>query len=948
MAIKSVNKAKLNKKLMDNLYLEIDILQQLKHPHIVALLGRTETSTHIHLIMEYCTLGDLSFFIRKRLRHGQNPVVADMAMKYPHPKEGGLHEVISRHFLKQIASALQFLRERDYIHRDLKPQNLLLLPSPNYMRDHPTEPLLMTSSTDSLIAAAGLSSLPMLKLADFGFARSLPSTSLAETLCGSPLYMAPEILRYEKYDGKADLWSVGTIMYEMVNGRPPFRATNHVELLRKIEQQADRLPWDANVAVSDNLRSVITGLLKKNPVERISFENFFAHPAVTEDIPGLAPEDRPKPTRSSPRVEAESMRRVPSLRETRRHISEQSARPSEGLTRNTSTRAARAFSSEVPDSRPRQSFGTPPRAHTERFERASDGGRGESLQTRRPVLPPAATAPNRNELHHGPERLPAALDMLRGRSQDSPSPGSSLMEKRKKASIMQQPMTREERLRALQDVADERDWEIVNKEKVVINALADQLEAYAAKGRIPRPGARSYSPEPKMRRAQTTGRDLPPSSMPDAKPRHKISNDSLTEKPRTSIGARLKTTIGRTRAIVAKHGGSLPAFMKGQTPQTYAVTPSSSPISNLNGFTLPKPTPKGTKFEAENVLAVAEESYFRAQQIYELAEVKYQQLVPHTPSMKDVQHPKDDTELTPEATIEVCQEAYALYIMSDQVLGPAHLILKWWLGDEDCPTRTSSYAAARSIRESLFFGVNDLFNELAEKRAFAMLKWKDGRRKLPVEHELYVEYEMADKEADEQIQEEVGVNGRGSSMAVEMVHGHATELGSQAADDLQVIEKDIEARLLQVIARDEVCPTGLRAQEMENLKQCADKFNTASCYMQTLVQNKPDNLDEDQKQQWAGLVTRKHPFPPSFLSLDDTDNQTVAEGYARGLDVLTKRVEEPEKYIMRRYNQLLARQAREEKETIGEGPALDAQRRMSPAQRRLSETLASAGRDAPR
>ena len=180
----------------------------------------------------------------------------------------------------------------------------------------------------------------MLKLADFGFARSLPSTSLAETLCGSPLYMAPEILRYEKYDGKADLWSVGTVMYEMYSGRPPFRAANHVELLRKIEQTADRLPWDANIAISDNLRSVITGLLKKNPVERISFENFFAHPAVTEDIPGLAPEDRPRPVTSSPKVEAESMRRIPSLREARRNVSEQSARPSEGLARTGSTRAA--------------------------------------------------------------------------------------------------------------------------------------------------------------------------------------------------------------------------------------------------------------------------------------------------------------------------------------------------------------------------------------------------------------------------------------------------------------------------------------------------------------------------------------------------------------------------------------------------------------------------------
>ena len=158
-----------------------------------------------------------------------------------------------------------------------------------------------------------------------------------------------------------------------------------------------------------------------------------------------------------------------------------------------------------------------------------------------------------------------------------------------------------------------------------------------------------------------------------------------------------------------------------------------------------------------------------------------------------------------------------------------------------------------------------------------MLKWKEGRRRVPVDHELYVEYEMADRDADEQIQEEVGVNGRGSSMAIEMVHGHATELGSQAADDLQLIEKDIEARLLQVIAKGEGCPAGLTPQEMENLKQCADKFSTASCFMQTLVQNKPDNLDDDQKQQWDGLVKCTYPFPPLLPSSSSPKHLLTAE-----------------------------------------------------------------------
>ena len=93
----------------------------------------------------------------------------------------------------------------------------------------------------------------MLKIADFGFARSLPSTALAETLCGSPLYMAPEILRYEKYDARADLWSVGTVLYEMMTGKPPFRASNHVDLLRRIEKGEDKIKFADEIVISDSI-----------------------------------------------------------------------------------------------------------------------------------------------------------------------------------------------------------------------------------------------------------------------------------------------------------------------------------------------------------------------------------------------------------------------------------------------------------------------------------------------------------------------------------------------------------------------------------------------------------------------------------------------------------------------------------------------------------------------
>ncbi|KAF9980750.1 Serine/threonine-protein kinase [Mortierella antarctica] len=285
VAIKSVLRSKLTKKLLENLASEINILKGIRHDHIVALVDCRETATHIHLVMEYCSQGDLSQYIKRK---GDGPP------SLPPPPGGGLHEVVVRHFLKQLASALEFLRSKNLIHRDLKPQNLLLHPPSNSKE------------------GSGYG-LPVLKVADFGFARSLPHLSLAETLCGSPLYMAPEILRYEKYDAKADLWSVGTVLYEMCTGKPPFRAQNHVELLKRIERAQDVITFPGEhgaeerlgsspsqsghqpaALISDDIKDLIRQLLKRNPVERISFEEFFMNPTVSN----IAPRSRSRASRS--------------------------------------------------------------------------------------------------------------------------------------------------------------------------------------------------------------------------------------------------------------------------------------------------------------------------------------------------------------------------------------------------------------------------------------------------------------------------------------------------------------------------------------------------------------------------------------------------------------------------------------------------------------------------
>lgn len=115
-----------------------------------------------------------------------------------------LSEDTIRLFLQQIAGAMRLLHSKGIIHRDLKPQNILL-----------SNPAGRRANPNSI----------RVKIADFGFARYLQSNMMAATLCGSPMYMAPEVIMSQHYDGKADLWSIGTIVYQCLTGKAPFQVT---------------------------------------------------------------------------------------------------------------------------------------------------------------------------------------------------------------------------------------------------------------------------------------------------------------------------------------------------------------------------------------------------------------------------------------------------------------------------------------------------------------------------------------------------------------------------------------------------------------------------------------------------------------------------------------------------------------------------------------------------
>ena len=250
-AIKSIQRSKkLTPKVLANLQTEITILRNHCHPNIVRLFKVSETSDCVYLVLEYCAGGDLQGLIRTR-------------------RNGRLNERLCRRLIRDLARGLGFLWERQLVHRDIKPQNLLLtcaLPKEDEDENPSKDPLADTPDMDD-------GGEFMLKIADFGFARHLGGVDLAETMCGSPLYMAPEILLGQKYDAKADLWSVGTVLFEMISGRTPFHGENHMDLLNNIKRKAVRLPPD--VRVSKECVTLLRILLDRRPATRADFRSFY-------------------------------------------------------------------------------------------------------------------------------------------------------------------------------------------------------------------------------------------------------------------------------------------------------------------------------------------------------------------------------------------------------------------------------------------------------------------------------------------------------------------------------------------------------------------------------------------------------------------------------------------------------------------------------------------------
>ncbi|KAM7255719.1 hypothetical protein ACFE04_008617 [Oxalis oulophora] len=199
VAIKVINKAFVKKEgLMDQIKREISVMSLIKHPNVVELKEVMATKTNIFFVMEYVRGGELFAKVAK----------------------GKLKEDLARKYFQQLITALDYCHSRGVSHRDLKPENLLL--------DH---------NGDLKISDFGLSALPAQLLTD----------GLLHTQCGTPAYVAPEVLRKKGYHGsQTDIWSCGVILYVLLAGFLPFQDDNLINMYNKIFKLTNTTPEDNN------------------------------------------------------------------------------------------------------------------------------------------------------------------------------------------------------------------------------------------------------------------------------------------------------------------------------------------------------------------------------------------------------------------------------------------------------------------------------------------------------------------------------------------------------------------------------------------------------------------------------------------------------------------------------------------------------------------------------
>lgn len=230
-AVKIIDKKALKGK-EESLENEIRVLRRLAHPNIVQLLETFEDKWKVYLVMELVTGGELFDRIVEK---------------------GSYTEKDASDLIRQILEAVDYMHEQGVVHRDLKPENLLYY-SPN---------------NDSKIM-----------ISDFGLSK-MEDSGIMATACGTPGYVAPEVLAQKPYGKAVDVWSIGVISYILLCGYPPFYDENDANLFAQIlkgEFEFDSPYWDE---ISESAKTFIQNLMCVNVDKRYTCKQALAHPWIS-------------------------------------------------------------------------------------------------------------------------------------------------------------------------------------------------------------------------------------------------------------------------------------------------------------------------------------------------------------------------------------------------------------------------------------------------------------------------------------------------------------------------------------------------------------------------------------------------------------------------------------------------------------------------------------------
>eukprot|EP01041_Mallomonas_annulata_P009785 gene9785-20351_t len=238
VAVKCVSRKDLPPEDEESLRTEVSILRGLDHKNIVKCLDFYVEASHFYLVMEYMPGGELFDRIVKKTYYNERE---------------------ARDVVFGLIYAIKYCHDKDIVHRDLKPENLLL----------------STKDDDSNI-----------KIADFGFA-TVTSTNNLKTRCGTPNYVAPEILMNENYGKAVDMWSIGVITYVLLGGYPPFDDDNESKLFKKIKRAEYEFHPDFWRGVSKEAKDLIKKLLVVTPSHRLTAEQAMQHPWLSANAKEL-------------------------------------------------------------------------------------------------------------------------------------------------------------------------------------------------------------------------------------------------------------------------------------------------------------------------------------------------------------------------------------------------------------------------------------------------------------------------------------------------------------------------------------------------------------------------------------------------------------------------------------------------------------------------------------